>query len=174
MQPFVGQIIAVGFNYAPVDWYLCNGQLLSIADNQVLYVLLGTTYGGDGIRTFAVPDLRGRSPLGLGTGLGLPTYALGQTGGSESVTLTSQQIAAHAHPLLASANPGATPTPSSTAALANQGIGAANIYGAAPGALTLAPTVIGATGGNLPHENRQPFNTVNYIISAFGVYPSQS
>jgi microcystin-dependent protein len=174
MEQFVGQIIAVGFNFAPVNWVLCNGQLLSISEYQVLYALIGTTFGGNGQTTFAVPDLRGRSPLGQGNGAGLPPAVVGQIAGTESVTLTLPQIATHTHPLMASSATGATATPSSTTVLANQSDAAVDIYGNAGGGLTLAPAAIGSSGGNLPHENRQPFNTVNYIISTVGVFPSQS
>jgi microcystin-dependent protein len=174
MDQYVGQIIAVGFNFAPVGWLLCNGQLISISQYDVLYNLIGTTYGGDGQSTFAVPDLRGRSPLGQGTGSGLTTRIVGQASGSESVTLISNQIAAHSHPLLASSATGTVPKPSTTSALATQSNNDVHIYGAAPGNVTLAPQVIGPTGSSQPHENRQPFNTVNYIISTVGIYPSQS
>jgi microcystin-dependent protein len=174
MQPYVGQVIAVGFNFAPVGWALCNGQLLSIAEYSTLYNLIGTTYGGNGQTTFAVPNLCGRSPLGQGTGPGLPPAAIGQTAGSETVTLTSAQIAAHTHPALASSGTGSTPTPSATTVLANQSNGEIQIYGTVADAVSLAPGAISLAGGNQPHENRQPFNTVNYIISLFGVFPSQN
>ena len=121
-----------------------------------------------------MPDLRGRSPLGQGTGAGLPPASVGQVGGTESVTLTGAQIAAHSHPLLASSATGSAAKPSATTALANQPNADVSIYGTAAGNLTLAPSAIGSTGGSQPHENRQPFNTVNYIISTVGVFPSQS
>src|ERR1700726_344926 len=154
MDQFVGQIIAVGFNFAPVGWVLCNGQLLSIADNQVLYTLIGTTFGGDGQTTFAVPNLCGRSPLGQGTGPGLSPVVVGQAAGTENVTLTSTQIAAHSHPLLASSGPGTLSQPATTAGLANQANASVEMYGAT-GSLTLAPSAIGSAGGSQPHENRQ-------------------
>lgn len=174
MEPFVGQVIAVGFNFVPVGWFACNGQLLPISEYQVLYTLIGTTYGGDGQTTFAVPNLCGRSPLSQGTGPGLPPAVIGQTGGSENITLTSAQMATHPHTLLAASASGTISEPTTSAALANQSNQAVAIYGAAPGNVTLAPSAVGATGGSQPHENRQPFNTVNYIISAFGIFPSQS
>jgi microcystin-dependent protein len=174
MQPFVGQVIAVGFNFPPVGWALCNGQLLSISDYAALFNLIGTTYGGNGQTNFAVPNLCGRSPLGQGTGPGLPTAVLGQAAGTETVTLTSTQIAAHTHPALASGNPGTTATPGVSTVLANQSTADIKIYGTVTSLVALAPGAISPAGGNLPHENRQPFNTVNYIISLFGIYPSQS
>src|SRR5579872_4919050 len=120
-QPFVGQVIAVGFNFAPLGWALCNGQLLQIADNTALYQLLGTTYGGDGSTTFGVPDLRSRVVVGAGQGQGLQNYIPGQLAGSEEVTLTSGQIAAHSHTLMSTtstastAAPGPTVVPAATA-----------------------------------------------------------
>jgi microcystin-dependent protein len=174
MQPFVGQVIAVGFNFAPEGWALCNGQLLSIADYNVLYNLIGTTYGGNGQTTFAVPNLCGRSPLGQGTGAGLPPAVLGQAAGTENVTLTSTQIAAHTHSALASGATGTTPTPSATTVLANQSNAEIQIYGTVASTVTLAPGAISLAGGNQPHENRQPLNTVNYIIALFGVFPPRS
>lgn len=174
MDQFLGQVVAVGFNFAPADWVLCNGQLLSISEYSALFQLLGTTYGGDGINTFGVPDLRGRSPLGQGTGPGLPTVVLGQMAGTESVTLTGQQIASHTHPLMASSAQGTASKPTTTMVLANQPNNQVSMYGSVAATVSLAPAAIGPAGSNLPHENRQPFNTVNYIISTVGIFPSQS
>jgi microcystin-dependent protein len=174
MDQFVGQIIAVGFNFAPSGWLPCNGQLLSIAEFDVLFALIGTTYGGDGQTTFALPDLRGRSPLGQGTGSGLSPRLAGQQGGTESVILTGAQIATHAHPLMASPATGTVSKPSPSTVLANQSSGEFSIYGAAPGNVTLAPQAAGTTGGGQSHENRQPFNTLNYIIATVGIFPSQN
>ncbi|WP_158928470.1 phage tail protein [Acidisphaera sp. S103] len=175
MDQFLGQVIAVGFSFAPVDWVPCDGRLLSIAQYNALFALLGTTYGGDGIQTFGVPNLQGRSPMGQGTGLGLPQAVLGQIGGTENVTLTSQQIPGHNHPLLASSASGTVSKPAATAALSQATASIAiSIYGTTGATVTLAPAAIGSAGGNQPHENRQPFNTVNYIISTVGVFPTQS
>jgi microcystin-dependent protein len=174
MNQFVGQIVAVGFNFAPVGWVLCNGQLLSISEYQVLYTLIGTTFGGNGQTNFAVPNLCGRSPLGQGTGAGLPPATVGQAAGTETVTLTLSQIPSHSHPLLASSANGGVTKPASNTALASAASTAVDIYGPPAGNLTLAPTAIGRAGSSQPHENRQPFNTVNYIISTVGVFPSQS
>jgi microcystin-dependent protein len=172
MNQFLGQVIAVGFNFTPVDWVPCNGQLLSIAQYNALFALLGTTYGGDGIQTFGVPNLQGRSPIGQGPGPGLPQTVLGQIAGTESVTLTSQQNAAHTHPLQASSATGTVSKPANSTLL-SVAVSTAPIYGAAPSTVTLAPASIGPAGGNQPHENRQPFNTVNYIMSTVGVFPTQ-
>jgi microcystin-dependent protein len=175
MNQFVGQVIAVGFNFAPVGWVPCDGRLLSIAQYQVLYVLLGTTYGGDGINSFGVPNLQGRSPVGQGTGLGLPPVVLGQAAGTETVTLTSQQIPAHTHALMASSVNGTVSKPASNMVIANGGTTApVNLYGTVAATVSLAPAAIGIAGGSQPHDNQQPYNTLNYIISTEGVFPSQS
>ena len=172
-QPFVGQIIAVGFNFAPVGWALCQGQLLSISENEALFQLIGTTFGGNGQTTFGLPDLRGRAALGVGQGPGLGSYVLGELDGSESVTLILPQIGSHTHGLAAAAT-ATTATPSSSVVL---GTPAATtpIYATSGIDTTLAPVVVSPTpGGGVPHENRQPSLTINYIISLFGVFPSQN
>jgi microcystin-dependent protein len=174
MDQFVGQIIAVGFNFAPVGWIPCDGRLMPISQYDVLYTLIGTTFGGDGQTTFAVPDLRGRSPVGQGTGPGLSTRFVGEANGTESVTLNSAQIAAHTHTLLAVTATGTLPKPSGTTALATQSNSQVQMYGAGPNTVTLAPQSVTPAGGNLPHENRQPFNTVNYIIATEGIFPSRN
>ena len=173
-EPFVGQVIAVGFNFAPVGWALCQGQLLPISQNAALFSLLGTTYGGDGQSTFGLPDLRGRAALGMGQGSGLQPYVLGQPGGVESVTLTANQFASHTHALQAAAT-ATTPTPGSGVVLGTPAA-ATPIYATGAGiGTTLAPSAVSpATGGGGPHENRQPSLTINYIISLFGIFPSQS
>ena len=172
-QPFVGQIIAVGFNYAPVGWALCQGQLLSISENPTLFQLIGTTFGGNGQTTFGLPDLRGRAALGVGQGPGLGSYVLGQLSGVESASLTGAQIGGHTHGLAAAAT-ATTATPSSSVVL---GTPAATtpIYATGGVGATLAAGAVSPTpGGGLPHENRQPSLTINYIISLFGVFPSQN
>jgi microcystin-dependent protein len=174
MDQFLGQVIAVGFNFAPSGWVPCDGRLLSISEFSALYTLLGTTYGGDGVNTFGVPDLRGRSPLGQGTGPGLPNAVLGQMAGTESVTLTGQQIALHTHPLMASSAQGTLSKPTTSSVLANQANNQVSMYGPVANTVPLAGSSIGPVGGSQPHENRQPFNTVNYVISTEGIYPSQN
>jgi microcystin-dependent protein len=172
-EPFIGQVIAVGFNFAPVGWALCQGQLLSIAENEALYNLLGTTYGGDGQSTFGVPDLRGRAALGMGQGSGRQPYVLGQLGGVESVTLTAGQFASHTHALQA-AGTATTPTPGSGVVLGTPAA-ATPIYATAGTPTTLAGSAVSfAAGGNVPHENRQPSLAINYIIALFGIFPSQN
>jgi microcystin-dependent protein len=172
-QPFVGQVIAVGFNFAPVGWALCQGQLLPISENEVLFNLIGTTFGGDGQTTFGLPDLRGRAALGMGSGSGLSSYVLGQPGGFESVTLTSAQIGSHTHGLSAAAT--ATSSIPSSSAVLGTPAAATPIYATGGVGATLAAGAVSATsGGGQPHENRQPSLTINYIISLFGIFPSQS
>lgn len=173
-QPYVGQVIAVGFNFAPVGWLSCNGSLQPISQYEVLYTLIGTTYGGDGTTTFGLPDLRGRSPLNAGQKPGRSTYVMGQMSGSEAVSLLSSQVGAHRHGLLASALAGTTAVPSTTTALAQNPQTLVNVYGPGPGSTTLAPSAIGTAGSSLPHENRQPYIAVNYIICYAGIYPPQS
>ena len=172
-QPFVGQIIAVGFNYAPAGWALCQGQLLPISENETLFNLIGTTFGGNGQTTFGLPDLRGRAALGVGQGPGLGQYVLGQPGGVELAALTSPQIGSHTHGLSAAAT-ATTSTPSSSVVLGTPDA-ATPIYATSGTGATLAAGAVSTTpGGGLPHENRQPSLTINYIISLFGIYPSQS
>jgi microcystin-dependent protein len=172
-QPFVGQIIAVGFNFAPDGWLPCNGQLLPISQYDVLFNLIGTTYGGDGQTNFALPNLNGRVAVNQGAGPGLSNYVIGQQGGSESVTLTAGQNGGHAHLLRASSQTGSTNVPGTTVALAQSGQTLVDMYGTGATNTTLSGASIGLAGGNQPHENRQPFLTINYIIAWAGIYPSQ-
>jgi microcystin-dependent protein len=172
-QPFIGQIIAVGFNFAPVGWALCNGQLLPISEYSALFNLIGTTYGGNGQTTFALPNLQGQGVINQGQGSGLSAYVIGQQGGSEQISLTGSQVGSHSHALMASSQTGSTITPGTTVALAQNAQPAVNAYSTAAPNTSLAPSSIGLTGGGQPHENRQPFLTINYIIALFGIYPSQ-
>ena len=172
-QPFIGQVIAVGFNFAPVGWAVCDGSLLSIAEFEPLFNLIGTTFGGNGVTNFALPDLRGRAALGVGHGNGLQGYNLAQSGGVESVTLTSNQFASHTHNLQAAAS-ATTPTPGPGVALGAPAAGT-SIYATGGTSTTLsANSVSPSAGGGQPHENRQPSTTINYIISLFGIFPSQA
>jgi microcystin-dependent protein len=173
-QPFIGQIIAVGFNFAPVGWLLCDGSLHPIAQFDVLFNLIGTTYGGDGTSTFAVPDLRGRVAINQGQGPGLSNYVMGQIAGSENVTLIANQVGAHTHALMASSQVGSTITPGATVALAQNAQTLIEMYGTTAPNTSLAPSAIGIAGTPGPHENRQPVLTINYIICYQGIYPSQS
>lgn len=171
-QPFVGQIIAAGFNFAPVNWAFCNGQTLPIDQYQALFTLIGTTYGGNGTTNFNLPDLRGRAAVGVGQGSGTSNYVLGQVSGSESVTLTASQIGAHTHSMAAASNQTSS-SPATNAVLGTPGT--EPIYGTTGPVTALSSASVGmAPGGNLPHDNLQPYQTINYIIALFGIYPSQS
>ena len=184
-QPYVGEIILVGFRFAPVGWALCDGSLLPISENEVLFQLIGTTYGGDGQSTFALPDLRGRIPIGTGQGPSLQNYALAQTGGSEAITLTLQQLPSHSHAvdtsgltasLKCKAGPGNQRTPVGNVH-AIEAAGATMPYSSAPAnaTMTAEPVVISGmaeAGGIGSHDNMQPHLTLNYCISLFGVFPS--
>jgi microcystin-dependent protein len=177
-QPYVGQIMIFGGNFAPAGWMMCAGQLLPISEYETLFNLIGTTYGGDGQSTFALPDLRGRAPVHMGQGGGLSNYVIGQAGGAENVTLTTQQIPIHNHNVQV-VSPGAATanTPASNVVLADefQNSGKSLFTYAAFNSANnsaLGPQTIGQTGGNQPHNNLQPLLVLNYIISLFGVFPS--
>jgi microcystin-dependent protein len=164
-QPYVGEIRMGGWSFAPLGWAFCEGQLIPIDQNPVLFQLIGTTYGGDGQTTFAVPDLRGRLPVHIG-----PGYALAQAGGSETVTLIPAQTPAHSHPFRATTNPGAQRNPAGNA-LASVPAGSAYVQQPATAALA-APSISPGPGGGQPHENMQPYLCITFIISLFGVFPS--
>ena len=166
-QPYVGEIRMFAGNFAPAGWMFCEGQLLPISENETLFNLIGTTYGGDGQSTFALPDLRGRLPIHFGNG-----FILAETGGVETVTLTVSQIPAHSHPFL-----GSTATPSTTnpgLSVLAQPVG--NIYYSQPNPnlAAMAPQAITSTGGSQPHDNFQPYLCIDFIISLFGIFPSQT
>jgi microcystin-dependent protein len=162
-QPFVGEVRLVGFNFAPVGWSFCNGSIISISENSTLFQLIGTTYGGNGQSTFGLPNLQSRVPVHQGNG-----YVIGSTGGTEAVTLTLSQCPAHTHSLLASANP----ANSSTAAGNTVGAGLV-VYSTLPPETPMNASMVGSSGGNLPHNNLQPFLALNWVISLFGIFPSQ-
>jgi microcystin-dependent protein len=163
-QPYVGEIRMFAGNFAPVGWMFCEGQLLPISENETLFQLIGTTYGGDGESTFALPDLRGRIPIHQGNG-----FILAETGGAEEITLTVNQIPSHTHPLLGSAVNGSAVNPSN-ALLANSTV--ITPYAVETANAAMAPTSIGPVGGSQPHTNFQPYLCVDFIISLFGIFPS--
>ena len=171
-DPFLGTIRLVGFNFAPVGWALCQGQALPIAQYTALFSLLGTYFGGDGVNTFNLPDLRGRVAVGQGQGPGLSNYSQGQTGGAETVSLAASQAPAHTHTLMAASNVTAAPNPGPGLMLGTTA-SAVRLYGAnAPTAL--AAGSIGTFGSSTGHENRQPFLGLNHIIALAGIFPSRS
>jgi microcystin-dependent protein len=169
-EPFLGMIMLVPYNFAPRGWAFCQGQLLSISQNTALFSLLGTTYGGNGQTTFALPDLRGRVPLSQGQGPGLSNYSLGEQSGVESVTLIVTQMPQHNHLLSVNNQGAATGRPSGQF----PGVTAANAYAPATDSTTFAPQAISLTGGSQPHENRQPYLCLNYCIALQGIFPSRN
>jgi microcystin-dependent protein len=180
-QPFVGEIEIFGFNFAPVGWALCQGQLLPIGQNTALFSILGTTYGGDGKSTFALPNLQGRVPIHTGgtsnQGPGLSVYSLGQTGGEAAVTLLSSQIPSHTHTVPVSAVDGKINTPTSANVLGAVGGGRGGGAGTAYGTTTLSNMAAqpgGVSGGSQSHNNMAPYLTLNYCIALRGVFPSRS
>lgn len=162
-QPYVGEIRMFGGNFAPTGWRFCDGTPLPISENETLFQLIGTTYGGDGQSTFNLPDLRGRIPIHQGNG-----FILAETGGAEQVTLTVNQIAAHSHPLLASNSAATAKTPAG----ALFGIAQGDVYSSGFTPTNMSAQSITATGGSQPHTNFQPYLCVNFIISLFGIFPS--
>jgi microcystin-dependent protein len=165
---YVGEIRLFGGNFPPLNWEFCEGQLMPIAENTALFELIGTTYGGDGQQTFALPDLRGRVPIHNGTSRQGNTYLIGQPAGVESVTLNANQIPGHAHPVSASNANGTQPGPGSN--VLASGI---TMYVTDTPNQTLNPASVRPNSGSQPHENRQPFLCVSFIISLFGIFPSQ-
>ena len=169
---YLGEIRPVPYNFAPFGWALCNGQILPISQYSALFSLLGTTYGGDGQSTFALPDLRGRVVIHQGQGSGLSSYQMGQSGGVETVTLTTNQIPGHGHGLTGTGAAATTPTPGTSVVPAT--LSAATELYATGAATSLKPDSVGNAGGNQPHDNHQPFLAINYIIALEGIYPTRS
>jgi microcystin-dependent protein len=155
-------------NFAPAGWMFCEGQLLPIINYETLFNLIGTTYGGDGQSTFALPDLRGRLPIHRGNG-----FTLAENAGTENVTLNTQQIPAHSHPLLATGDVGTQSNPSGQV-LAQLPPATAKLYRAPPAGAVMSPNAVLSTGGSQPHSNFQPYLCVDFIISLFGIFPSQT
>ena len=168
-QPYIGEIRMFAGNFAPLGWLFCDGSLVSIDEFETLYQLIGTTYGGDGQQTFALPDLRSRVPIHAGTLAGGGNYTLAQTGGVETVTLTSNQVPSHTHALLAT-SAGANSSNPANAILATSS--QVSMYFAGAANVNMRANVISSTGGSQPHTNVQPYLTINFIISVYGLYPS--
>jgi len=183
MEPIIGQILFFAGNFAPRGWAFCQGQILAIAPNTALFSILGTTYGGNGQTTFALPDLRGRVPMGSGQGPGLTPRTIGEMAGTETVTLITNQIPQHFHPVSEPAvtSLGTTDVPSATVILSaspKTGSGpnatALKTYSTAASDVTLKPFNSGVAGGSQPHENIQPYLVLNYTIAIEGLYPSRN
>ena len=165
-QPYVGEIRMFAGNFAPAGWMFCEGQLLPISEYETLFNLIGTTYGGDGQSTFALPDLRGRIPINFGNG-----FTLAETGGAETITLTVSQIPAHSHALLATTTVATQQNPGGNV------VAEASLFSpyiTIPPTAAMAPASGGSTGGSQPHDNFQPYLCVDFIISLFGIFPSQT
>jgi microcystin-dependent protein len=172
-QPFVGQLMLAGFNFAPKGWAFCAGQLLPISQNTALFSLLGTMYGGDGKSNFALPNLQGCVPVGFGQGPGLQDYIQGESGGEETVTLLQSEMPLHSHSPMADGGPGGTTSPVNGAP--------ARLIGGTPYAASnstlnqqMNQSMIAAAGGSLPHNNMMPYLTLNWIIALQGVFPARS
>jgi microcystin-dependent protein len=177
-EPFLGMIAIYGFNFAPRGWAMCNGQILPIAQNTALFSLLGTTYGGNGQTTFALPNLQSRVPIHFGQGPGLSSYDLGQAAGTETVTLTGNQIPAHTHQVACVAGAG-TASKVANNLPANFSIdpppASVSLYSNAAASGFMAPTMIPPSGGgNQPHENIQPYLALNFCIALEGIFPSRN
>lgn len=179
-QQFVGEIRMFGGTFAPQGWALCNGQLLSIAENEVLFVLIGTTYGGDGVATFQLPDLQGRLPIHQGTGGGLSPRTIGEKSGSETVSLTTNTMPSHSHGIIATTAVGSVGGPSASVLPATPTGGTAvNTLYVVPGSSAfvqapMAATSVAPTSGGLPHDNMMPFLCSSFIISLVGIFPSRN
>lgn len=169
-EPYVGEIRMFAGNFAPRGWAFCDGQLQAISQNDALFSLVGTTYGGDGQNTFGLPDLRGRIPIHAGSSPGGSTYILGARGGSESVTLTTAQLPSHSHQMMASDDPASETRPEGNALAGDIAI---DIYRSPIGLTNFNQQAISPVGGSQSHTNVQPFLCINFIISLFGIYPSR-
>jgi microcystin-dependent protein len=167
--PYVGEIRMFAGNFAPAGWALCQGQTLAISENDVLFNLIGTTYGGDGQTTFNLPNLASRVPVHMGTGAG-QSYVIGQSAGVEQVTLTTTQIPAHSHVPLCNSAAGTKASPQNDVWAALD----SNIYSDVAPSVIMAPSALGSVGGSQPHDNMVPFLAINFIISLFGIFPSQT
>lgn len=171
-EPFIGEIRAFGFNFAPRGWATCDGQLLGISPNTALFSLLGTTYGGNGQTTFALPDLRGRVPIHAGQGPGLSPYTQGQVGGTEAVTLGTGELPAHSHGVRAASQANSIrPLNAVLAPVASSGF---STYASATDGTPMNPDMVAPTGGGQPHANVQPYLVLNYCIALEGIFPARN
>jgi microcystin-dependent protein len=172
-QPYVGEIRMFAGNFNPAGWAMCDGAPIPISENDVLFQLIGTTYGGDGEESFNLPNLQSRIPLHMGTGSSGTTYQIGESGGVESVTLTTNQIPNHTHPILVSTSQGVQPNAAGNVLAALSPVSMYKPNAVAPN-LPMSNQSIAIAGGSQPHDNMQPFLCINFIISLFGLFPSQT
>lgn len=170
-QPYIGEIRMFAGNFAPAGWSFCDGQLMPISENDALFTLIGTTYGGDGQETFALPNLQSRIPIHQGTGPSGVTYQIAEAAGTESETLTLQQIPVHNHPLLASMGTGTQNSPAGEVLASGSSV---SIFRPQAPTQPLAAQTLNPAGGSQPHENMVPFVCINFIISLFGIFPQQT
>jgi microcystin-dependent protein len=171
-QPYVGEIRLFGGNFAPVGWLPCDGRELPISEYETLFNLIGTTYGGDGQSTFGLPQLCGRVPIHQGTGNDGTTWTIGELGGVETVTLTTQQIPSHTHAMLGSTDPATSNNVQNAVGASLSAAGTQSAYGTDPPIVNINASAIAPDGGSQPHENLAPYLTVTVIISLFGIFPS--
>lgn len=172
MDPFVAEIRIVGFNFAPKGWAFCDGQILPLSQNTALFSLLGTTYGGNGKSTFGLPDLQGRAAMAPGQGAGLSLRDLGETGGSETVSLLPSEMPAHTHNVSAATFPATSSVALAGGAIARSGGGAA--YSTAAPSVAMAPETLSQVGAGLPHNNLMPYLTMNFVIALQGIFPPRT
>jgi microcystin-dependent protein len=172
-EPFLGEIRMMGFSFNPRGWALCNGQLMSISQNTALFALLGTTYGGDGISTFALPDLQGRVAIHQGQGTGLPSYTIGERAGETTHTLITTEMPMHNH-LVAAANVADATSPASAFPGSDTRGTPLTVYNSTTDGTTMSPSMVGIAGGSQPHNNMQPYLTINYCIALEGIFPSRN
>jgi microcystin-dependent protein len=174
-EPYVGQIAIFGFNFAPLNWVFCNGALMAISQNQAFFAIIGTTYGGNGITTFGVPNIGNSGVVNQGQGPGLSNYAIGETAGVTDVTLTSQQTPTHTHNANGTAGSAYGLTVANGSWMGQSDTGNALLFESAPaGGVNLAQATISIAGGSLPHSNEQPYLGMNYCIAQYGIFPSRN
>ena len=171
MDPFVAEIRIMANNFAPTGWAFCAGQLLPISQNTALFSLVGTYYGGDGKSTFGLPDMQGSAPMFWGQGPGLSDRFIGEIGGVQSVTLLQSEIPSHNHNVLTAGDPGDTNKPTNNAIARSSG---ASVYGTAGSTVTMSPNTIAPAGSSFPHNNMQPYITMNFVIALQGVFPPRN
>ena len=174
MDPFVAEIRIFPFNFAPTGWAFCDGQILPLSQNTALFSLLGTTYGGDGKSNFALPDLQGNAPMHPGQGPGLSLHDLGETAGSDTVTLLESEIPSHAHTVTSAINPALLAVPSPNVSLARSRTVNAYQSNATQNLVSLSPQALAPAGGDQPHNNLMPYLTLNFCIALQGVYPPRT
>lgn len=170
-SPYVGEIRMFGGSFAPAGWAMCQGQLMPISQNETLFNLIGTTYGGDGQETFAIPDCQGRVPVHMGTGSSGTTYQIGEKAGTETVTLNTNQMPNHTHPWLISQDSATQNSPSGNLVASSTNI---KNWSPFPGTASMNANAVTPIGGNQPHENMMPYLCITFIISLFGIFPSQN